>query len=160
MGKTRASMEPAWGKAREKQYGEKLTPGTNRRSSPLVIFSSFQNSIAPNVSVLKKGYFCSSGRCLSTSGKRQVFNVRVGLLLSVCEVSQVLRMSSPPWIQPAIALIVLEKNCRRQKVPTVTFCQKPFSAVRQRQQRLLGLNSSAEGDFYISFCILSTPPPT
>ena len=54
MGKTRASMEPAGGKAREKQYGEKLTPGTNRRSSPLVIFSSFQNSIAPNVSVLKK----------------------------------------------------------------------------------------------------------
>ena len=45
-------MEPAWGKAREKQYGEKLTPGTNRRSSPLLIFSSFQNSIAPNVSVL------------------------------------------------------------------------------------------------------------
>ena len=85
--------------------------------------------------------------------------------LAVCEVSQVLRMSSPPpWTHPASALIVLEKNCCRQKVPTLTFCQKPFSAVRQRQQRLLGLNSSAEGDFYLLYPVnppshLVTHPP-
>ena len=155
-------MEPAGGKAGEKQYGEKLTPGTNRRSSPLLIFSSFHNSIAPKrlyVSVLNKVISVGSGRCLSTSGKRQVFNVLVGLLLSVCEVSQVLRMSSPPpWTHPASALIVLEKNCCRQKVPTLTFCQKPFSAVRQRQQRLLGLNSSAEGDFYLLPPVSCQPP--
>lgn len=79
--------------------------------------------------------------------------------LAVCEVSQVLRMSSPPpWTHPASALIVLEKNCCRQKVPTLTFCQKPFSAVRQRQQRLLGLNSSAEGDFYLLPSVSCQPP--
>ena len=148
MGKSK--REAVWGKAntRDKQT---LVP-----SPHILIFSEFNCS---KCQCFEKSYFCSSGRCLSTSGKRQVFNVRVGLLLSVCEVSQVLRMSSPPpWTHPASALIVLEKNCCRQKVPTLTFCQKPFSAVRQRQQRLLGLNSSAEGDFHLLPSVSCQPP--
>ena len=71
-GKSR--REAVWGKAntRDKQT---LVP-----SRHILIFSEFNCS---KCQCFEKSYFCSSGRCLSTSGKRQVFNVSVGLLLSV-----------------------------------------------------------------------------